>query len=114
MAKSEKKDPTKVLRLTELAEYQKASIVSRSVAKGGKASVTVFAFDEGESLDPHSAPFEALIQVLEGTANVDLSGKSYEVSEGESLLMPANAPHAVKAKKRFKMLLTLLPGSKKI
>lgn len=104
--------PTGVVRLAELAAYQAGSIVSRTVSKGGKGSVTVFAFDKGESLDPHSAPFEALIQVLEGEAQVTLSGAPYALKAGDSLLMPANAPHSVHATERFKMLLTLLPAPK--
>lgn len=104
------KRPTGVFRLDQTVDFQAGAIVSRTLSKGGKGSVTAFAFDKDESLDPHSAPFEALIQVLEGQAQVTLSGAAHALKAGESILMPANAPHAVHATERFKMLLTLLPA----
>ncbi|MBI2363031.1 MAG: cupin domain-containing protein [Elusimicrobia bacterium] len=104
------KRPAGVFRPAEAVAYQPGAIVSRTLSKGGKGSVTVFAFDAGEALDPHSAPFEALIQVLEGEAQVTLSGAPHALMAGDCLLMPANAPHAVHAAARFKMLLTLLPA----
>ncbi len=97
----------KVFRAKELVEYQRGAVVSRTLIKRPSGSVTVFAFDAGESLSEHAVPFEALIEVVEGEAKVTLSGQAHRMGAGESLLMPAKAPHAVEAPKRFKMLLTL-------
>lgn len=94
--------------LGELLEYQDKSIVSRVLLKNTGGSVTLFAFDQGEGLSEHTAPFEALVFVIEGESEVEIAGKAYRVRTGETITLPANIPHAVKASTRFKMLLTMI------
>ena len=97
-----------VQTLTDLLQYQDGSIVSRVLLKNKGGTVTLFAFDEEEGLSEHTAPFDALVVVLDGNAHVEISGKGYKVSTGETIVLPANQPHAVKATTRFKMLLTMI------
>jgi quercetin dioxygenase-like cupin family protein len=97
-----------VLRLSELVMYQDGSVVSRQIAKAEAGNVTLFAFDAGQELSEHSAPYDALIHMLDGEAEVRIAGQPYAVSAGEAIVLPANQPHAVKALKRFKMLLTMI------
>ncbi len=97
-----------VFRLEELIEYQKGAIVSRTLVDKDSGTLTVFAFDEGQSLSEHTAPFHAFIQVLDGSSRVTIDGKPYELKKGESIIMPADIPHAVEALARFKMLLTMI------
>jgi quercetin dioxygenase-like cupin family protein len=92
----------------ELVNYQDGAVVSREIVKKPTGSVTVFAFDMGQGLSEHTAPFDALVQVLEGEAEITISGKPHCLKGGELILMPANQPHALKALKRFKMLLTMI------
>ncbi len=99
---------SQVLKLAELAAYQEASVVSRQITKAEAGNVTLFAFDAGQELSEHTAPFDALLHVLDGEAQVRISGKDYALRAGEAILMPADEPHAVKAPKRFKMLLTMI------
>jgi quercetin dioxygenase-like cupin family protein len=94
--------------LGELLEYQDSSIVSRVLLKNKGGSVTLFAFDRGEGLSEHTAPFEALVFVIHGEAEVEIAGRAYSVRTGETITLPANVPHAVKAATRFKMLLTMI------
>lgn len=94
--------------LVELLEYQDSSVVSRVLLKNKGGTVTLFAFDEGEGLSEHTAPFEALVFVIDGEAEVEIAGKAYSVITGETITLPANIPHAVKATTRFKMLLTMI------
>jgi quercetin dioxygenase-like cupin family protein len=96
------------VRLVDLAEYQKDSVVSRMVLNKKSGTVTLFAFDEGQSLSEHTAPFDALVQILDGETEIAISGKSFLVKKGEMVLMPANKPHALKAVKKFKMMLTMI------
>ena len=96
------------LRLTELVEYQPGSVVSRTLVNEKAGTVTLFAFDEGEGLSEHTAPFDALVHLLEGEAEVVISGKPLRLKQGEMVIMPANEPHALKALTRFKMLLTMI------
>ena len=91
-----------------LVNYQDGSVVSREIVKKPAGTVTVFAFDEGQGLSEHTAPFDALVQVLEGEAEITIAGKPHRVQSGEMILMPANQPHALKALKRYKMILTLI------
>lgn len=91
-----------------LAEFQAGSIVSRVLLKGSGGNVTLFAFDEGQALSEHSAPYDALIQVVEGQAEITIGGEPHRVSAGEMILLPANVPHAVEAMQRFKMILTMI------
>jgi quercetin dioxygenase-like cupin family protein len=94
--------------LTELLNYQESSVVSRVLLKNKGGTVTLFAFDQGEGLSEHTAPFEAFVLVIDGTATVEIAGKAHSVSTGETIALPANIPHAVKAATRFKMLLTMI------
>ncbi len=99
-----------VIKPAELAEYQEGSIVSRIVLKQEKGNVTFFAFDKGQELSEHTAPFDALVQVLEGRAEIVIAGQSHQLVAGKMIVMPANRPHALKAPERFKMLLTMIRG----
>ena len=99
-----------VIKPAALADYQEDSIVSRVLLKQEKGSVTFFAFDQGQELSEHTAPFDALVQVLEGRAEVIIAGHSHQLQAGEMIIMPANRPHALKAPERFKMLLTMIRG----
>jgi len=91
-----------------LAAYQEGAVVSRTLLKRGGGTVTLFAFDQGQSLSEHTAPFDAIAQVLEGEAHITIAGAPLTVRAGEMVLMPANRPHAVNAASRFKMLLTMI------
>lgn len=94
--------------LSGLVNYQDGSVVSRSVLKREKGNVTIFAFDEGQGLSEHTSPFDALIQNVEGEAEVTVSGKPIALKLGDVVLLPANKPHAMKAITRFKMVLTMI------
>lgn len=96
------------VNLVEAIEYQKDAVVSKEILKTDSGTITLFAFDEGQGLSEHSTPFEALVQVVDGEAEITISGKVNKVLAGEIIHMPANHPHALKAKKKFKMLLTML------
>lgn len=98
----------KVKPLGEQVQYQDGSIVSHVLLKNKGGSVTLFAFGEGEGLSEHTAPFEALVLVVDGEAEVEIAGEVYSVRQGETITLPANIPHAVKAATRFKMLLTMI------
>ena len=91
-----------------LVEYQDGAIVSRIVLKKGSGSVTAFAFDQGQELSEHTVPHDALVQVVEGLAEIRVAGNPNRVGAGEMIVMPANEPHAVRAVARFKMILTML------
>ena len=99
---------TQAMRTVNLADYQKDSIVSRTLIDKNTGTVTFFAFDEGQGLCEHTAPFDALVYLLDGEAEITISGKSHTLKEGEVIIMPANEPHAVKALKKFKMMLTMI------
>jgi quercetin dioxygenase-like cupin family protein len=91
-----------------LAAYQDGAVVSRTLLKRAGGTVTLFAFDEGQALSEHTAPFDAVAHVLEGEADITIAGSPLKVLAGEMVLMPANQPHAVNARTRFKMLLTMI------
>lgn len=97
-----------VVKLAGLLDYQEGAVVSRTVIDKKTGTVTLFAFDEGEGLSEHTAPFDALVYVLDGEAAITVSGKESRVTTGEMLIMPANEPHALRAVKRFKMLLVMV------
>jgi len=94
--------------LADLIDYQAGSVVSRTVIDKTAGTVTLFAFDEGEGLSEHTAPYDALVYVFDGEAEVVMSGKPLLVKQGEMTVMPANEPHALKAVKKFKMLLVMV------
>jgi quercetin dioxygenase-like cupin family protein len=96
------------VRLVELAEYQDGAVVSRTLVEKKTGTVTLFAFAEGQGLSEHTAPFDALVQILDGEAEINISGKALHLKEGEMVIMPANEPHALRAVTRFKMLLTMI------
>ena len=91
-----------------LVDYQPGSVVSREILKKGTGKVTLFAFDANEGLSEHTSPFDALVQVLEGEVEITIAGNPHRVTEGQLMLMPANQSHALKALKRFKMILTMI------
>ena len=92
----------------ELVNYQDGAVVSREIVKKPTGNVTLFAFDEGQGLSEHTAPFDALAQVVEGEAEILISGQPHRVLGGEMILMPAGQPHALKVLERFKMILTMI------
>jgi len=95
-------------RLVDLIDYQDGSVVSRTIVDKGVGTVTLFAFDEGQGLSEHTAPFDALVHILDGEVEVTISGKTVQLKKDEMVIMPANKPHALKATKKFKMLLTMI------
>jgi quercetin dioxygenase-like cupin family protein len=97
-----------ILEITNLASYQDGAVVSRQITKAEGGNVTLFAFDQGQELSEHTAPFDALVHVLEGETEIRISGRPYQLKAGEAIIMPADAPHAVKATQKFKMLLTMI------
>ncbi len=99
---------SQVLKLADLAAYQEDSVVSRQITKEEAGNVTLFAFDAGQELSEHTAPYDALVHVLDGELDLRLSGQSFTLHAGEAIVMPANEPHALKAVQRFKMLLTMI------
>jgi len=99
---------SQVLKMAELVTYQDGAVVSRQITKTEAGNVTLFAFDAGQELSEHSTPFDALVHVLEGEVEIRISGKPYGLAAGDAIVMPGNEPHAVKAVKRFKMLLTMI------
>ena len=99
--------PGHVVDLADLIEYQDASVVSRTLVDKPATTVTLFAFDRGQGLSEHTAPFDALVYIAEGQADVTIAGTTHSVEAGQMLLMPANEPHALRAVARFKMLLVM-------
>ncbi|MCG2827913.1 cupin domain-containing protein [Methanothermobacter sp. K4] len=98
----------KVLKLNELIDYQDDSVVSREIIRKDTGTVTLFAFDRGQGLSEHTAPFDVMVQVIDGEAEITISGEKNRVAAGEMIIMPANEPHAVMAVEPFKMLLTMI------
>ena len=92
----------------ETVAYADHSVVSKTIIKKPTGTITLFAFDKGEELSEHTAPFEALIQVLDGEAEITIDGIAETVTAGHCILLPANVPHAVKAVEKFKMMLTMI------
>jgi quercetin dioxygenase-like cupin family protein len=91
--------------------YAENSVVSKRVLEKTTGNISLFAFDKGQRLSEHSAPFDAIVQVVEGTVEITIDKKPYQLNEGETIIMPANIPHAVYATEKFKMLLTMIKGS---
>jgi quercetin dioxygenase-like cupin family protein len=94
--------------LIGMIDYQKDAIVSKTIIEKNTGTVTLFAFDMGQGLSEHTAPFDALVQVLDGEAEIKISGKPFDLKQGEMIIMPAHEPHALKAVSNFKMLLTMI------
>jgi len=97
-----------VKNLSDLVKYQENAVVSSEIIKKDTGTVTVFAFDKGQGLSEHTAPFDALVNVIDGKAEVTISGKLFSVKEGEMIILPANEPHSLKAVEKFKMLLVMI------
>jgi quercetin dioxygenase-like cupin family protein len=100
-----------IINPQELIAYQEGAVVSRTIIKRKKGTVTIFAFDKGEGLSEHTAPFDAMVQIIDGEAEIIISGQSYFLSSGQMIIMPANKPHALKATEKFKMILTMIRDS---
>jgi len=96
------------VEMAGLVDYQQGSVVSRTLIKKATGTVTLFAFDAGEELSEHTAPFDALVQVLDGSADVTIAGNPLRLTAGQMIIMPADQPHAVKAPQRFKMMLVMI------
>jgi len=101
-------EAAKATSLAGLVTYQEGSVVSRTLVKKEKGTITLFAFDAGQALSEHTAPFDALAHILDGEADITISGNKVRARAGEAVLMPANAPHGLHAPARFKMLLTMI------
>lgn len=96
------------LKLKELTAYQSGAIVSRTLVDQVGGTVTIFAFDEGQGLSEHTSPYDAMVIAVEGDVNIKISGESFDLKEGEMIIMPANKPHALKAVTKFKMILMMI------
>ena len=99
-------------RLKELTGYQQSAVVSRTLVDRESGTVTIFAFDEGQGLSEHTAPYDAIVIDIEGNVNIKISGESFDLKEGEMIIMPANKPHALKAVTKFKMVLIMIKSGK--
>lgn len=97
-----------VVNLAEFIGYQQGSVVSRTLVDKQTGTVTLFAFDKGQGLSEHTAPFDAMVQVLDGEAEVIIASNPLRLKKGDMVIMPANKPHALRAVERFKMLLTMI------
>jgi quercetin dioxygenase-like cupin family protein len=98
----------KALKLSGLVEYQDGSVVSKEVINKKTGTVTIFAFDEGQGLSEHSAPFDAMVFIADGAGEITIDGKPNSLKTGDMIIMPADHPHSVKATKKFKMLLIMI------
>ena len=105
---SEKNIKSEVLNLDSMLDYQEGSVVSRALMNKDVGTVTLFSFDKDQGLSEHSAPFDALVHIFDGEAVITISGKPYNLTKGQMIIMPANEPHALKAIKKFKMMLIML------
>lgn len=94
--------------LKDYIEYSPGSVVSKTLKQNPAGTITLFAFDAGQGLSEHSAPFDAVVQVIDGEGLFIIGGEDHNLKDGQLIIMPANVPHAVKAERRFKMLLTML------
>jgi quercetin dioxygenase-like cupin family protein len=101
-------EPARVAQPAALVQYQDGAVVSREILKKPTGTVTVFAFDAGQGLSEHTAPFDALVQVLEGAVEIRIAGQPHRLGGGDLIVMPAGQPHALQALERFKMLLTMI------
>lgn len=99
---------SQVITAADLIGYQDGSVVSRTIIDKKPGTITLFAFAEGQGLSEHTAPYDAFVQVVEGDAEITISGEPHQISAGQFIIMPANEPHSVRAVKRFKMLLVMI------
>lgn len=101
-------DDLKPTSLVDMVAYQEGAVVSKTIIKKKTGTVTLFAFDQGQGLSEHTAPFDAMVQILDGKVEIRISGKPFLLQQGDMMIMPANQPHALSAIQRFKMLLTMI------
>lgn len=101
---------SKIYDLAENINYSAGSVVSKIITKNDTGNLTLFAFDKGQGLSEHSAPFDALIQIIDGAGEIEIDKQSHWLSKGQFIIMPANVPHAVRAIERFKMFLIMIKG----
>jgi quercetin dioxygenase-like cupin family protein len=99
---------SKVLKVEELIDYQEGSVVSREIIRKDTGTVTIFAFDKGEGLSEHTAPFDAMVQIVDGKAEITISGNKNVLEKGDMIIMPADEPHALTALEKYKMVLTMI------
>ena len=100
--------PGQVAGMGDMVQYQDGSVVSRTIVKNPSGSITLFAFDRSQGLSEHTAPYDALVHLLDGEAEITIAGEVHRMKRGEMILLPANRPHAVNAVTRFKMVLTMI------
>jgi quercetin dioxygenase-like cupin family protein len=98
----------KISTLKDLAVYQDGAVVSKEILKKQTGTVTIFAFDQGQGLSEHTAPFDALVYIVDGHAEITISGEPHQLKEGEMIIMPGGKPHALKAIQKFKMMLVMI------
>lgn len=110
MAKAGKKEDLrgKALKAKELVGYDKGAVVSRTIIEKKTGTVTIFSFDKGQGLSEHTAPFDAMVEILDGEAEITVAGKAHKVKAGEFIIMPAGKPHSLRAVKRYKMALIMI------
>ena len=101
-------EPSKVYDLKDMVDYAAGSTVSKIISRNEKGNLTLFAFDQGQNLSEHTAPFDAIVQVLDGSGKIIIDGTEHSVKEGQAIIMPANIPHALEATEKFKMLLIMI------
>ncbi len=99
---------SRVLKVEDLIDYQDGSVVSREIIRKETGTVTIFAFDKGEGLSEHTAPFDAMVQIVDGKAEIIISGNKNVLEKGDMIIMPANEPHALTALEKYKMVLTMI------
>jgi quercetin dioxygenase-like cupin family protein len=99
---------SQIFNLKDLIEYQKDSIVSKEIIKKQTGTITIFAFDKKQGLSEHTAPFDALVYIIDGEVKITISGKPHHLKEGQMIIMPGGEPHALQAVKRFKMMLVMI------
>lgn len=99
-----------VLNLIQLIDYSEGGIVSKQVLKSNAGNITLFSFDKGQGLSEHTAPFDAMVQVLDGKVQIQIGGKPFSLEAGQTIIMPAGITHALHATEKFKMLLTMIKG----
>lgn len=97
-----------IYNFNEVVSYSEGGIVSKNILKKEKGNISIFAFDKGEGLSEHTAPFDAMVQIIEGKAVITISGKDFQLTAGESIIMPANQPHKLHAPEKYKMILTMI------
>ena len=100
----------KIFSLKDLVEYQDGTVASRMIVNNKSGSITLFSFDENEGLSEHTAPYDAVVTILDGKCEVWVSGETFSMKDGDTIIFPANAPHALSAVTKFKMSLTMIKG----